>query len=109
LGAREKEMSGFVDALLGKKREMENAVRDFEASRRIAETNTAMSAKGTNTIGAKLSSAQSAFDRTYQRQSGLAPSARGTTMEHAARLKELSDLVRNNKIAERLATLKSGQ
>lgn len=108
LGAKEKEMSGFVDALLGKKREMETAIRDFEASRRIAETNTAMSAKGVNTIGAKLSSAQSAFDRTYQRQSGLSPSARGTSIEQAARLKELSDLVRNNKIAERLAALKSG-
>jgi phage shock protein A len=109
LGAREKEMSGFVDALLGKKREMETAIREFEASRRIAEANPAMSAQGTNTIGAKLSSAQSAFDRTYQRQSGLSPSARGATLEQAARLKELSDLVRNNKIAERLAALKSGQ
>lgn len=108
LGAREKEMSGFVDALLGKKREMENAIREFEASRRIAETNTTMSAKGTNTVGAKLSSAQSAFDRTYQRQSGLSPSARGASLEQATRLKELSDLVRNNKIAERLAALKSG-
>jgi phage shock protein A len=108
LGAREKEMSGFVDALLGKKREMETAIRDFEASRRVAESNPAMSAQGANTIGAKLSSAQSAFDRTYQRQSGLSPSARGASLEQAARLKELSDLVRNNKIAERLAALKSG-
>lgn len=108
LGAREKEMSGFVDALLGKKREMETAIRDFEASRRVAEANPAMSAQGTNTIGAKLSSAQSAFDRTYQRQSGLSPSARGASLEQATRLKELSDLVRNNKIAERLAALKSG-
>jgi phage shock protein A len=108
LGAREKEMSGFVDALLGKKREMETAIRDFEASRRVAEANPAMSAQGTNIIGAKLSSAQSAFDRTYQRQSGLSPSARGASLEQATRLKELSDLVRNNKIAERLAALKSG-
>jgi phage shock protein A len=108
LGAREKEMSGFVDALLGKKREMETAIRDFEASRRVAEANPTTSAQGTNTIGAKLSSAQSAFDRTYQRQSGLSPSARGASLEQAARLKELSDLVRNNKIAERLAALKSG-
>lgn len=108
LGAREKEMSGFVDALLGKKREMETAIRDFEASRRIAETNTAMSVQGTNSIGAKLSSAQSRFDRTYQRQSGLSPSARGASLEQVARLKELSDLVRTNKIAERLAALKSG-
>jgi phage shock protein A len=109
LGAREKEMSGFVDALLGKKREMETAIRDFEASRRLAEANPKLTAQGANIIGTKLSSAQSAFDRTYHRQSGLSPSARGASLEQAARLKELSDLVRNNKIAERLAALKSGQ
>ncbi|MCA3022990.1 MAG: PspA/IM30 family protein [Burkholderiales bacterium] len=108
-GGREKEMSGFVDALLGKKREMETAIGEFEASRQAAETNAAMTASGTNAIGAKLSAAQSSFDRTYRRQSGLSPTASGTTMEQAARLKELSDLARDNKIAERLAALKSGK
>lgn len=107
LGMQEKEMSGYVDALLGKKREMEAAVRDFEASRRAAETSVAMAGKGTNSVGAKLSAAQSSFDRTYQRQTGLSPAARGSTMEQAGKLKELNDLVRDNKIAERLAALKA--
>lgn len=109
LGAREKEMSGFVDALLGKKREMETAIRDFESSRRVADANPAMAANATNKMGAKLDAAQSSFDRTYQRQSGLSPAARGATIEQAARLKELNDIVRDNKISERLAALKTSK
>jgi phage shock protein A len=109
LGGREKEMSGFVDALLGKKREMETAIRDFESSRRAADASTAMTANATNKMGAKLDAAQSSFDRTYQRQSGLSPAARGATLEQSARLKELNDMVRDNKISERLQALKTNQ
>jgi phage shock protein A len=109
LGGREKEMSGFVDALLGKKREMETAIRDFESSRRAADASSAMTANATNKMGAKLDAAQSSFDRTYQRQSGLSPAARGATLEQSARLKELNDMVRDNKISERLQALKTNQ
>jgi phage shock protein A len=109
LGNREKEMSGFVDALLGKKREMETAIRDFESSRNAANTNVGMAANATNKIGAKLDAAQSSFDRTYQRQSGLSPAARGATLEQSARLKELNDMVRDNKISERLQALKTNK
>jgi phage shock protein A len=109
LAQEEKEMSGFVDALMGKKREMEKAIRDFEASRRAAES--AATAKGSagSTAQARVQTAQSAFDRTYQRQTGLDAAGRGATLEQAAKLRELNDLVRDNKINERLAALKAAK
>jgi phage shock protein A len=54
-----------------------------------------------------LHAAQSAFDRTYQRQTGLDAASRGASLEQAAKMKELGDLVRDNKINERLAALKA--
>lgn len=108
LAREEQELSGFVDALMGKKREMERAIRDFETSRRNAEN--AMTRQGSpgSTVQSRVDAAQSAFDRTYQRQTGLDGAARGATLEQASRLRELNDLARENKINERLAALKSG-
>ena len=104
---QEKELSGFVDALMGKKREMQVAIRDFEQSRKNAESVAVRGAGAATPVGAKLQAAQSAFDRTYQRQTGLDAAGRGASLEQAAKLKELGDLVRENKINERLAALKA--
>lgn len=107
LSQEEKELTGFVDALMGKKREMEKAIRDFETSRRTAENAmTRQGSPGSNTQS-RVSAAQSAFDRTYQRQTGLDAAGRGATLEQAARLRELNEMSRENKINERLAALKS--
>jgi phage shock protein A len=107
LSVQEKELTGFVDALMGKKREMQTAIRDFEKSREAADTAALRGASVAGNMGAKLNAAQSAFDRTYQRQTGLDAAGRGATLEQAAKLKELGDLVRENKINERLAALKA--
>jgi phage shock protein A len=48
-----------------------------------------------------------AFDRIYARQTGLSGTDRSNTLDQAAKLKELDDLVRDNKIAERMAQLKA--
>ncbi|MEY3294721.1 MAG: hypothetical protein RLZZ451_769, partial [Pseudomonadota bacterium] len=47
--------------------------------------------------------------RLYERQTGLTGTSRSVGLQQAAQLKELDDLVRNNKIAERLAQLKAGR
>jgi phage shock protein A len=108
LGAQETELAGFVDALMGKKREMLAAIRDFEESRKNAEISTSLrEADPYSPAGAKLEAAQSAFDRTYQRQTGLDSASRGASLEQAVKLKELSDMVLENKINERLAALKT--
>jgi phage shock protein A len=107
LTREEGELKGYVDALLGKKREMQDAVEAFRVSRARA----ASAAPGNAASGSrgKLDQATDAFDRMYSRQTGMSPAARGATLEQAARLKELDDLVRNNKIEERLAKLKAGK
>lgn len=105
--SEEKELSGFVDALMGKKREMQQAITDFEKSREVAAGLGNGARGGAKALEAKLQSAQSAFDRTYQRQTGLAAAGRGSSLEQTAKLKELGDLVHENQINERLAALKS--
>lgn len=107
LAAQEKELTGFVDALMGKMREMQTAIREFEQTRQQADSAANRGAGIATPVGAKLHAAQSAFDRTYQRQTGLDAAGRGATLEQAAKLKELGELVRENKINERLAALKA--
>lgn len=107
LGQQDKELSGFIDALMGKRREMEKAIEDFQASQRLAEGSVPGRATGNN-AASKLKSAESAFDRTYRRQTGLSGTA-GTGLEQAAKLNELTQLMRENKISERLAALKASR
>lgn len=108
LGQQDKELSSFIDALMGKKREMLKAIQDFEASRRLSESNPA-SKSTTGGAAARVQSAQSAFDRTYQRQTGLSPAGHGAKLDQVAKINELNQLVLDNKISERLAALKAGQ
>lgn len=105
---QDKELSGFIDALMGKQREMQRAIADFEASRRLAESSTPAKHTASSTQ-AKVQSAQSAFDRTYQRQTGLNPIERSATMQQSSKLAELNQLVLDNKINERLIALKASQ
>jgi phage shock protein A len=105
LSNQETELKGYLDALLAKRREMQDAVSQYRASRDKAQS-AASAAAGSRTDG-RVDNATSAFDRIYARQTGLTPAAHGATMEQAAKLKELDDLVRNNKIEERLAKLRA--
>lgn len=107
LARREQELQGFVAALLAKKREMQDALTQFRASRATVAAPSAATAKGGGAAG-RLDAANEAFDRIHQRQTGLGAAAQGASLEEAVRLKELDDLVRENKIAERLARLKAG-
>lgn len=107
LASQEKELSGFVDALMGKQREMQTAIGDFEQSRQVAESAALRGTGAGLPVGSRLQAAQSAFNRTYHRQTGLDVAGRGASLEQTAKLKELGDLVRENKINERLAALKA--
>lgn len=108
LGQQDKELSSFIEALMGKKREMNQSITDFEASRRQTHNPAASTASAASNTAARLEQAQSAFDRTYQRQTGLSPAAHGAGLAQAAQLTELNQLVLDNKINERLAALKAG-
>jgi phage shock protein A len=105
--AQEKELTGYVDALMGRQREMQTAICDLEASRRIVESAAARKGNVSDAKSAKLHGAQTAFDRTYLRQTGLDIAGHGVTLEQATKLKELGDMVRESKINERMAALKA--
>lgn len=106
LAQQEIEHRGYVDALLAKKREMENALSQFRQSRAAASS--APAGKPASDIEARIADATGAFDRVYERQTGLSGVARGGKLEQAGQLQSLEELVRQGQIEARLAQLKQG-
>lgn len=101
---QENELQGYVAALLAKKRDMQEALVEFRKSR-----SGAAAAPSASPAAQHLDAVTGVFDRLYQRQTGLAGTARGGSPQQAAQLQELDELVRQHKIAERLAQLKAGK
>lgn len=106
--AQEKELSGFVDALLGKKREMQGALEQFVASRVRMNNSTGLSSNGNNGTNAqaKVEKAGDTFNRVFQRQTGLSAIDQKISATQEAQLRELDGLVQNQKIEARLAQIK---
>ena len=103
-----KELEGYIAALLAKKREMEQALRDYVAAR-ASRTSGQGSATGPATARGKsddrVANAGAVFDRVLAKQTGLSGLTSPATGD-AAKLSELQDLQRANRIEERLAQLK---
>jgi phage shock protein A len=103
-----KELEGYIAALLAKKREMEQALRDYLATRTSHSTSPSPGAgriTGRGKSEERVANAGAVFDRVLAKQTGLS----GLTMPaagDAAKLRELQDLQRTNRIEERLAQLK---
>lgn len=106
LARQEQELQGFTAALLARQREMQEALAAFRHSRAAAAS--AAQPAGAAAVEQRLAQVTEAFERIYQRQTGLhAAQPGGATQE--AQLRELDDLVREHRIAERLARLKAGE
>ena len=108
LAEKEKELEGYINALLAKKREMKEELRQYRQAR-TESTSTTVSA-GPDTTGSadvqkRLSRAESAFDRVMEQQTNL-PGTQ-TDVKTASQLAELEDLSRKNRIQERLAAVKA--
>lgn len=108
LVAQEKELSGFIEALIGKRRDMQSALEQFLSSRTslTSETGYASPANSANQAQLKVEKAGSAFNRIFQRQTGLTPLEQTRSATQEAQLKELDGLLQNQKIEARLAQLK---
>ena len=106
---QESELTGYVAALLAKQREMADALEGFRQSRASAAQAPAAAGPGSASPASRMDAVTGAFDRLYARQTGLSGTDRSHTLDQAAKLKELDDLVRDHKIAERMARLKTGQ
>jgi phage shock protein A len=107
LARQEGEHRGYVDALLAKRREMEAALSQFRQSR-ITAAGRVSGAKSASGIEARIADATGAFDRVYERQTGLSGVARAGKLEQAGQLQSLEELVRQTQIEARLAQLKQG-
>jgi len=106
LARQENELTGYVAALLAKQREMAEALEAFRKSRASATPSSAAQPGGAHPAQ-RMEAVAGAFDRVYARQTGLSGTDRSNTLDQAAKLKELDDLVRDNKIAERMAQLRA--
>lgn len=104
--ARSRELESYIVALMAKKRELDQVLTDYQAS--LANPAAAPAPKGGSERQARVDDAESAFGRVLARQTGVNGLATGTVAE-AGKLKELADMQRNNRIAERLAALKAGR
>ena len=107
LARQEADLQGYTAALLAKKREMEEALLAFRKSR-AAAMNTTGGATGAG-AAQRIGLVTDAFDRLYERRTGLTATTRSSNLQQAAQLKELDELMRDNKIAERIAQLKAGR
>lgn len=106
--AQEKELEGFIAALQAKKREMQQQLQDWHAAQQSMGTGKTAGGNGSdlNRIARDAEKSGNAFDRVMGRQNSVHNS---TDAAQLAKLKELEDLSRNNRIAERLAALKAGK
>lgn len=105
---QEKELEGFIAALQAKKREMQQQLQDWRAAQQSMGTGKTAGGNGSdlNRIARDAEKSSNAFDRIMGRQNSVHSS---TDAAQLAKLKELEDLSRNNRIAERLAALKAGK
>lgn len=104
--AQEKELSGFIAALQAKRREMQQNLNDWQAAHKQASGSLNVSVNSKLDDIARFAEQSSQhFDRVIQRQGGQAVGSHN----QAGSLKELEELNRNNRIAERLAALKAAK
>jgi len=104
---REKELEGYIDALKGKRAEMQEELKAFKARQAERPENTVIDASGNpssgHEINQKIDRASAAFDRA----SGHAADMLGTSSQDAAAMAELKDLARKSEVEKRLAAMKA--
>jgi phage shock protein A len=106
----QKELEGYIAALGARRREMETELNQFRAAQKAAAQ---AAAAGTAGAGApagggaarKVGQAENTFNRVMTRAGGV-PGSTGMGAD-AAKLAELEDLSRKNRIQERLAEIKA--
>lgn len=105
---QEKELENYLNALMAKRREMnEERIRFRESA--DAKTSAPSSDSpygGKDSVELRVSRAESTFDRVMERATGLPGQAGPSERKTAAQLAELEELARKSKIQERLARIK---
>jgi len=107
--ARQKELESYIAALAARRREMENELQQYRAAQKSAAAAAQSGdSSGHNDAARKVTEAERAFNRVMARSG--APGSIGMNAD-SAKLAELEDLSRKNRIRERLEQIKakSGQ
>lgn len=108
LSHQEAELRGYVDALLARQREMEQALAQFRRSRTGAGGSGHAGAAGAG-AAARIEDVAGTFGRVFERHTGLSATGRDAGLKQAAQLRELEELSRRHKIEERLAQIRAGK
>lgn len=98
----EAELDQAIVALQGKKREMEEDLRRFRTSRQTASGAPTGESANRERPEYRGERAESAFSRVHERATGIARAQGAIDTSDAAKMAELQDLHRKNKIKERL-------
>ncbi len=108
-GVQEKELEGYITALLAKKRQMHDELRQFKQTQAEAQQRraTGTPASSGSSVEGKVAKAESAFDRVIEGATGLGSIGSAANKKNASQLAELEDLARKNRIEERMAAIKS--
>jgi len=108
-GNQEKELEGYISALQAKKREMKDDLKQYRESRQEAaaiSTGGDSAATHSGGVEARVSKAESAFERVVENTTGLMGRVGTGDKRDAAKLAELEEMARKNRIQERLAAIK---
>lgn len=97
-------LASYITALLAKKRELEQILDNYVATQSESGS-TSSPQSNLSDKQSRIEDAENAFERILARQLGVSGLQMGQ-LEDAAKLKELADLKRSNRIAERLAAIK---
>lgn len=103
--AEEAELEAYISALAGRRREMEEDLQTYLASR-PTESEGAPAAARDSQPDRKVENAESAFNRVLRGATGV-PGTANADRDTAAKLAELETVSRDNRIKERLAALKA--
>ncbi|WP_421723992.1 PspA/IM30 family protein [Bauldia sp.] len=103
----EAELEGYISALQARKREMEEELQSFRASRNTGGGDSGVAPGAQASAERKASKAEDAFNRVMSSSSGL-PGMAASDRRDDAKIAELETLARKNRIRERLAALKAG-
>ena len=112
-GEKENELEGYVQALQAKRREMVDELDAFRKAKAessapslSSDGSSATSSNGTDT---KVREAENAFDRVIRKTTGLPSGQTGEDAATSAKIAELENLSRDNRIQERLAAFKASK
>jgi len=106
--AREKELESFIQALQAKKRDMKAELAVFEQALKAQVASGSPGAElHDKSTERRVEKAADTFDRILEKATGV-PGA-GQNGRTSSQLAELEELSRHNRIAERLAALKTGK